>query len=1413
MKTFLCTFGTRTKELFFLLSFFFIAVFFTSAQTLTISTSATSNGTWSASAPHVFTVTNAANPVSIINTEINTRLATGNVTISVGGNITLSAAISNSASTSVTAYTLSITSTGGSITTSAGISLTPALLVANGGLPGNNLTLSAFSDISIGSAITTTAGTPSSAGGSTGPGAKGGDVSITAGGSLNISLDITTSGTSANKNNSAGGNAGSVTMISNGSSGGIVCSNITANGGNGTGNGTNGNSGAINITTINTGETGTNAGISGVITSTPGTGGSGGGGTAGALTKFGAGTLVLSGANTYTGLTTISAGILKLGATGGAANTPLGTTGAGTVVSATGAALDLGGFTLGTAEALTLNGTGVSSGGSLMNSGAAATYSGLVTLGSASSIIGGTGTIALSNVGTITGSGFGLTLGGAQGGSITSIIGTVAGTVTKQDAGTWTLSGANTYAGATTISAGKLKLGASGVIADGSAITVTGTLDLASFSETIGSLAGGGTVTSSAAGTPVITAGGDNNSTTFSGVIQNGSATSVGLTKAGTGTLTVSGLSTYTGLTTISAGILKLGATGDATNTPLGTTGAGTSVTNGAALDLGGFTLGTAEALTLNGTGVSSGGALMNSGAAATYSGLLTLGSASSIIGGTGTITISNAGTISGATFGLTLGGAQGGTLTSILGTTSGTLTKQDAGTWTLSGANTYTGLTTISAGTLMLNNTAALGTTASGTSITSGAVLDLNGINYASAEVLTVNGTGISSGGAIVNSNATGATYAGLLTLGSASSIIGGTGTITISNAGTISGATFGLTLGGAQGGTLTSILGTTTGTLTKQDAGRWTISGANTYTGLTTISEGILKLGATGSGTNTPLGTVGSGTIVSATGAALDLGGFTLVTAEALTLNGTGVSSGGALMNSGAATTYNGAITLASGSTIGGNITFGSAGISGSQPLTVAASSSLNLGSGAVSTTDLVIGSGATLTSTSSTLTVTGNFTNNGTFTHNSGTVTLTGAAQTISGLTTFNNLTINGAGVKSVPDNITISGTMTLTSGIINVTAVLKKVIFNAGSSVSVNADKSSFIKGFVEKIGNTDFTFPVGGLVNGVNTYRPIVIAGQGGAASASTSFTAKYYEATNAISLAVSPYFKTETPGSNTLAGVSDFEYWNLTPSQLTPVMTANVTLDWSPSLYPATSTTYVSLRLAHLTGTTGNERWENLSGASGPASFASKTITVNGVSSFSPFTMGSISSAALPVTLTSFTAKPTPDNKVSLGWATSSEQVNKGFRIERQTTTETGKFEQIGFVATKAKDGNSQSVLTYYFIDNAPKLGASSFYRLVQEDLDGKLTYSDIRAVRLNGQSVSMVFPNPSNGVVNISRTADGKKMNIQVIDQSGKIVSQAFNITDANYTMGILQSGIYSIKLMYPETGEQSIQRIVVQR
>ena len=145
------------------------------------------------------------------------------------------------------------------------------------------------------------------------------------------------------------------------------------------------------------------------------------------------------------------------------------------------------------------------------------------------------------------------------------------------------------------------------------------------------------------------------------------------------------------------------------------------------------------------------------------------------------------------------------------------------------------------------MGNPAALGTTDSGTLLVSGAVVDVYGTNYSNLEALTINGFGISSSlaGAVINSSVTPGTYAGLLTLGSSSSIVGGTGTIDISNPETITGPGYNLTLGGAAGGTLRSILGTGSATLTKVDAGAWTLSGANTFSGGTTLNAGTIKEG----------------------------------------------------------------------------------------------------------------------------------------------------------------------------------------------------------------------------------------------------------------------------------------------------------------------------------------------------------------------------------------------------------------------------------------------------------------------------------------------------------------------------------------------------------------------------------------
>ncbi|WP_395737791.1 autotransporter-associated beta strand repeat-containing protein [Prosthecobacter sp.] len=158
------------------------------------------------------------------------------------------------------------------------------------------------------------------------------------------------------------------------------------------------------------------------------------------------------------------------------------------------------------------------------------------------------------------------------------------GGLTKQGSGTLTLSGANTYTGATTVNGGTLKAGSTSAFGSGSAVTLANTagvtLDITGFNTTVGSLSGGGAAGGNVTlGAATLTTGGDNSSTTYSGVI---SGTGGGVTKAGAGTLVFTAANTYTGSTTVSGGNLQVGAAG------VGKSGSGATSINGAGAVLSG---------------------------------------------------------------------------------------------------------------------------------------------------------------------------------------------------------------------------------------------------------------------------------------------------------------------------------------------------------------------------------------------------------------------------------------------------------------------------------------------------------------------------------------------------------------------------------------------------------------------------------------------------------------------------------------------------------------------------------------------------------------------------------------------------------------------------------------------------------
>lgn len=183
---------------------------------------------------------------------------------------------------------------------------------------------------------------------------------------------------------------------------------------------------------------------------------------------------------------------------------------------------------------------------------------------------------------------------------------------------------------------------------------------------------------------------------------------------------------------------------------------------------------------------------------------------------------------------------------------------------------------------------------------------------------------------------------------------------------------------------------------------------------------------------------------------------------------------------------------------------------------------------------------------------------------------------------------------------------------------------------------------------------------------------------------------------------------------------------------------------------------------------------------------------------------------SLPVDFKSFTASRNRSS-VLLKWETSSEFNNSGFAVERNVN---GTWEQIAFVNSQAANGNSDALLTYTYSDLNNAKGITQ-YRIKQVDFDNKSKYTEIRSVRgLDQIGKVTVYPNPtSNGTVNVVFDDASATRTISVLDMSGRTLKQINNVTNNNITIDNLQPGMYTLRIMVPETGEQTVQKIVVNK
>jgi fibronectin-binding autotransporter adhesin len=567
---------------------------------------------------------------------------------------------------------------------------------------------------------------------------------------------------------------------------------------------------------------------------------------AGGLTKTGGGTLSLGGTNSYTGDTNVSGGTLVLTASGSLA---------GAVVND--AVFD--------------------------NQGV---VTGLVT-----------NNATMTSTGTLN--------GGLNNGGTASIAGVLNGAVVNT--GTITLTGATTGIGA---------------------VTQNGWFDLNGFNTSFASLTGGGTIV---LGSATLTLGGDNSSTSFTGEIDG----SGGVTKIGTGTLSLSGANTYTGTTTISAGTLELDNGGlitgaVANNATFNTAGlvAGLVTNSGTMTSIGTLNGG----LSNSGTAFISGmlnGAVTNSGAIGLIGGTIGIGAVTQTAAGSIALngfstsfgSLAGAGTVDNGGGNLTVGGNDSSTSFAGTITGAGSLTKNGTGTFTLTGANSYTGVTLVQTGTLAVSSTGSIAGNVRNRATFNNAGTVTGGVQNDATLISTGNlAGGLNNFGTATIAGTVGANLfnAGAVTLSGAATIANlqqdTTGTFNLAGFGASVGTLTGsgaITLGS---GTLTlsgngssSFAGTISGTgsLAKTGGGNFVLTGTATQTGGTTISSGTFQIG-------------NGGTTGSLSGAIVNNGMLALNRSDAVTLANVMSGTGGFVQAGTGTTTLTGANSYSGGTRV---------------------------------------------------------------------------------------------------------------------------------------------------------------------------------------------------------------------------------------------------------------------------------------------------------------------------------------------------------------------------------------------------------------------------------------------------------------------------------------------------------------
>ncbi|WP_462249295.1 LamG-like jellyroll fold domain-containing protein [Ekhidna sp.] len=269
------------------------------------------------------------------------------------------------------------------------------------------------------------------------------------------------------------------------------------------------------------------------------------------------------------------------------------------------------------------------------------------------------------------------------------------------------------------------------------------------------------------------------------------------------------------------------------------------------------------------------------------------------------------------------------------------------------------------------------------------------------------------------------------------------------------------------------------------------------------------------------------------------------------------------------------------------------------------------------------------------------------------------------------------------------------------------------------------------------------------------------------------------------------------PGNeNMLEEEINSPYWILEIYGAGTFTSANLTYTYGAAAFTQTNPASVFL---FKRDSKSNGTWGTIISASS-VNVGTGEAVFNGITSFSQTTFGA-ASAPLPVDLVAFQAKRI-ENINRLTWSTATEINNEHFEILRSIDQD--HWRVIDIVDSKSPSGNSNSVLSYSYIDIEIFSSEQVFYRLKQVDFDGTETLSQIVEISIESdeQASFNVYPNPVGELLTMEINAPlaGNAV-IELTSLSGNrvivenvTIGVGVNLIPINTSL--LQSGIYIINV-----------------